>query len=199
MAGEAQSVGLEGKRVQGEVARLEAEAQLYERAAGVLNSLGEQRQDEAQRQIESLVTRGLQVVFGEELSFHLVSRQERGAATVDFIVRTTLEDGTTVDTAIMDARGGGLAAVVGFLLRLVVMLLEQRTTTRDRLMVLDESFAMVSAEYLPRVSEFVRELVDKTGVQMIMVTHQDIFAENADVVYRFTLSKDGATRAVEEG
>jgi DNA repair ATPase RecN len=191
LAGEARAVALEGKRAQEEVARAAAEQELYTRSSAVLSSFGEQRQDQARQAIETLVTRGLQVVFGEDLSFHLEAGEERKTPVVRFLVRTTLPSGETVDTGVMDARGGGLAATVGFLLRLVVMLLKNRTG--EQLLVLDETFAHVSEEYLPRLSEFLR--VDKTGVQIILVTHQPLFTENADKVYRFSLDSAGVTRA----
>jgi DNA repair exonuclease SbcCD ATPase subunit len=91
----------------------------------------------------------------------------------------------------MDARGGGLAATVGFLLRVVVLLLRTGGTGKQ-LLVLDETFAHVSAEYLEGVGRFLREIVDRSGVQIILVTHQETLAEAADVVYRFT-AKDGKT------
>jgi hypothetical protein len=82
LAGEARSVGLEGQRVQADVAELEAQQALYERVGAVLSSFGEQRQAAAQQQIEQLVTRGLNVIFGEDLSFHLVSGEARKVPTV---------------------------------------------------------------------------------------------------------------------
>ena len=118
-------------------------------------------------------------------------------ADVIFIIRSSLPNGKVVDTDVMDARGGGLAATVGFLLRLVVMLLKTDSKT-DNFMVLDETFAMVSAEYLEGLREFIRKIVDKTGVQILMVTHQPEFAELADKVYRLS-TVDGFSVVKEEG
>lgn len=177
-----------------EVDSLTETANSYLKAATVLKSVGELRQEEAQQKIESLVTQGLQTVFGEELSFHIVSKASGAAVGTEFVVRTTLEDGSTVDTSVMDARGGGLAATIGFLLRLVVMLLDD--SKRETLLVLDETFAHVSEDYLSRLSEFLHEVVEKTGVQILMVTHQPIFAENADKRYKFT-NVNGVTKVEE--
>lgn len=194
LRGRAKAHGERGLEVQREVAELSSQAQLLERTAALLAQLGEQRQTTAQLQIEGLVTRGLQTIFGEDLSFHVVQSVRGRQAHTDFVVRSTLSDGTQVDTPVMEARGGGLAATVGFLLRLVVMLLSGQ---RDTLLVLDETFAMVSDEYTGRLAEFLREVVDKTGVQVLMVTHQAAFTEPADKVYRFTL-RDGKTQVLQE-
>jgi len=191
LTAEARVVATTGSRLQREIAELRADIDLHTRVGGVLAQIGEERQAQAQTQIEALVTRGLQTIFGEELSFHLVPGTRAKTPVVDFVVRSTLPGGTVVDTDVMDARGGGLAATVGFLLRLVVLLLTRKHT--DTVLFLDETFAHVSAEYETRLAEFIRDLVDKTGVQVVMVTHSDAFTDGADVRYRFDL-RDGVTQ-----
>jgi DNA repair exonuclease SbcCD ATPase subunit len=181
--------------VESEISDLEMKAVNLEKATALLTKIGEDRQSAAQEQVETLVTRGLQTIFGEDLSFHLVTAPRGKTAGTEFVVRTTLSDGSTIDTPVLEARGGGLAATVGFLLRLVVILLSE---SKSSLLVLDETFAMVSDEYLGRLSEFIREIVDSTGVQIVMVTHQPAFTEHGDVVYRFGL-KDGKTVVSREG
>jgi len=194
--GEMRATLLRGKELQAEVADLAETIETLERVTILLNSLGEDRQMKAQRIIEELVTRGLQTIFDESLSFHIIQAVRGKSATVEFIVRTTLE-GRVFETNVMEARGGGLAATIGFLLRLVVMLLSKGTKT-ENILILDETFAHVSAEYLDPLREFLRQIVDKTSVQIFMVTHQPEFAEDADKVYRFTL-EDGKTQVREDG
>lgn len=192
-AGSARATVLRGKALETEIATLGVEVATLDRVATLLNSLGDTRQSDARATIESLVTMGLQTIFGPELSFHVVSTTRAKTSGVEFMVRSNLDSGP-VDTPVLDARGGGLAATCGFLLRVVVLLLGS-AQRGERLLCLDESFAMVSEEYLPRVSEFLRTLVDRTGIQVLMVTHSHIFEENADVVYRFD-QVAGRTRAV---
>lgn len=191
LTAEARLVATTGTRLQREVADLTTDIDLHTRVATVLAHIGEERQEQAQQQIEALVTQGLRTIFGDELSFHLVPGTRAKTPVVDFVVRSTLPGGMVVDTDVMDARGGGLAATVGFLLRLVVLLLT--AGQRDTVLFLDETFAHVSAEYETRLAEFIRDLVDKTGVQVVMVTHSDAFTDGADVRYRFDL-RDGVTR-----
>lgn len=174
--------------VEGQIASLDEEVLLYEQVTALLNSVGEERQDTAQRQIESLVTHGLQTVFDESLSFHLVRSVKANRVNIEFLVRSTVE-GQEFETPVMEARGGGLAATVGFLLRIVVMML----SGERRLLFLDETFAHLSAEYEPRMAEFLRELVDRTGMQIILVTHSTAYADSADMSYRFSLV-DGVTQ-----
>jgi DNA repair exonuclease SbcCD ATPase subunit len=195
LAGEARSVLTRGKAIKGEIATLTEEIEDFERVTGLLNSLGEERQLSAQQSIESLVTRGLQTIFDNTLSFHIVQSVRGKQAVVEFMVRTTLP-GSVVETPVLEARGGGLAATIGFLLRLVVMLLS-KGTQQENILVLDETFGMVSDEYLPALAGFLREIVDKTGVQILMVTHQQMWTEVADKVYRFS-QVEGQTKVKEE-
>jgi DNA repair exonuclease SbcCD ATPase subunit len=192
-AGEARSIGLRGREIQIEIQNLVAAQGELDRVTLFFNSLGEEKQNAAQKTIEGIVTQGLQMIFQDEaLSFHIRQSIKAKSANVDFVIRTTLKN-TVVETGVMDARGGGLAAVVGFLLRLTVMLLRDGARS-DNLLVLDETFAHVSAEYLEPLGQFIREIVEKTGVQVIMVTHQPELAEHADAVYRFSQDDTGKTK-----
>lgn len=183
--GEAFALATQGKAVTAEIGELAQLVELHEKAAHILTAIGEDRQATAQRQIEALVTRGLQSIFSDDLSFHLVPGVRAKTPVVDFVVRSRLGDGSVVETDVMDARGGGLAATVGFLLRLVILLLSKHR--QDTVIFLDETFAHVSADYLPGLIEFLKDLVAKTGVQLVMVTHDESFLDAADVIYRFEL------------
>jgi ABC-type uncharacterized transport system YnjBCD ATPase subunit len=194
-AGEAAVIGRQGKAAVAEVARLRESLELHEKVLLVLTSVGEARQESAQRQVEGLVTRALQAIFEENLSFHLVPSVKSNRAEIDFVLRSRYGD-TEIDTPVMDARGGGMAAVVGFVLRLVVLLL---TPGARRVLFLDESFGMVSAEYEPRLAEFLRQVADKAGVQVVLITHSKAYDDLADTSYELSLGADGATQMAQGG
>lgn len=194
-AGEAAVIGRQGKAAVAEVARLRESLELHHKVLGVLTSVGEARQESAQRQVEGLVTRALQTVFEENLSFHLVPSVRGNQATVDFMLRSSY-DGIEVDTPVLDARGGGMAATVGFCLRLVVLLL---TPNARRILFLDESFGMLSQEFEPRMAEFLRQVADKAGVQIVLITHSTAYSDLADTSYELSLGDGGATRIAQGG
>lgn len=191
--GEARSLATRGKQLEQQVAELKDQALLYEQVAALLTGIGETRQNSALVQIEELVTRGLQTIFGDDLSFHAVQDVKANAAHTEFVIRSKV-GAEVVETPVMEARGGGVAAVVGFLVRLVVLLLSD---SKQRIMFLDETFAHVSTDYEPRLAEFIRSLVDHTGVQIVLVTHSTAYSDAADKIYHFSL-KDGVTQ-VREG
>lgn len=189
--GQLKALVVQAKELQSSISEGKELVEVVEQVVGLLNSIGEERQDFAQRQIEALVTKGLQTIFEENLSFHVISSTKNNAAHVSFIVRTHKDDGTFLDTSVMDARGGGLSSIVGFLLRVVYLLLSKES----RVLILDETFAAVSDEYETRLADFLRELVDKAGLQVILVTHSNAFSDVADVVYRTSLVQ-GKTKLV---
>lgn len=191
--GEAKGVQTRLRETKAEIGTLEALQESLDEAIGVLNSFADTRSATVQSQVEGLVTEGLQAVFGDDLSFHAITSTRGKLAATDFVIRST-QNGSVVETDILDARGGGVAAVAGFLLRLILLLL--RKDARP-VLFLDEVFGQLSAEYEPRLAEFLRELVDRTSVQLIMVTHSDAFTDAADVVYRFKLV-DGVTVVTTE-
>lgn len=187
--GQARLVAEEGRRVAAEVDKLTADIQMYEELTALFQTISEERQNDLQNKIQTLVTHGLQTIFGEDISFRILTSSHGKLAASDLVVVSTV-GGEEVETPVLEARGGGMANVVGFLLRLVILML---TAGARRTIVLDETFAQLSAEYEPLLADFLRELVDKTDIQIIMVTHSTAFDDAADVSYRFSLHS-GETR-----
>lgn len=196
LQGQARQLALEGKRTKEEIASLKADMAIYEEAAAVLASIGETKQERAQEQIETLVTQGLRTIFDEDLSFHVVSSRRGKVPVTEFMIRSVYEN-RVIETPVIKARGAGYAAIVGVLLRIVIMLLS--LDKQESVLFLDEPFAKVSAEHGPKLAEFLRYLVDKTSVQIIVIchTHKDELMEIADKRYEFTRPNGGWTKVIE--
>lgn len=188
--GEAKALAKRAKADLAEAEQAEKRADALEKVVAVLNSFADERQEAVQSKVEQLVTHGLQTVFDDSLSFHVVSETKARRVETRFVVRSKMGE-EVVETSILDARGGGVAAVAGFLLRLIVVLLQPNVRP---FLLLDESFGMVSEEYEPRLVEFVKELTEKTPVQILLVTHKAVedWTAAADRVVRFSL-RDGRT------
>lgn len=196
-AGLARALVLRGQQLESEVAELSTRRLTAERVAGVLSKLAEERDSEARSQVESLVTAGLNAIFGDTgecLSFHLVESTQRNSSHIDFFVRTTKPDGESFETDVLSARGGGVAAVIGVLLRVVLILLTRQTGQPvSSTLVLDESLAMLSSDRLEAASAFLRTLADSASLQVVMVTHQTELTESADSVFRLFLDVGGVS------
>lgn len=166
-------------------------ADTHRKAAAFLSQYGDERESAVHGLIESLVSQGLQHVFQEALQFVVVQKVSGSRTVVDFNIVSDI-NGEKVATPVLSARGGGVAAVSGFLLQVVVMLL----TDAPKALFLDETFAQVSAEYEVRLADFMSQLADNLGLQIVMVTHSDAYEGYADASWRISV-KDGKTEAVK--
>jgi hypothetical protein len=192
-AGRAQHVATAGLAVEAEIARLVPAVELHAMVAALLTRIGEEAQEHARAEFEERATQALQYIFGDDLSFHLVPGESGGQATLEPVIRSQFA-GTEMETAVMDARGVGMVVVVGFILRLVMIL---RTPSARKIIFLDESFAHVSEVYREPLGRFLREIADRTGMQVVMITHDPVYAEYADTLVRFALGPDKVTQVFE--
>jgi DNA repair exonuclease SbcCD ATPase subunit len=163
------------RALQGEVHNANDQADILERAADLIRSYGDEQSERIRADIERLVTYGLQSVFADDgLRFTVTTRVLRGQSAIEFALN---------DRPVVSAHGGGVAAVVGFILRVVVTLL----SGRRRFLYLDEPFAAVSAHYRPALAQFIRELADRADLQLLIVTHDEDIPTIADRHYQFRL------------
>lgn len=155
-----------------------------EEAIQFLNSYAGISQTALYSLIESIVNAGLDAVFGESgLRFELEVSQKANRTSVMPRLTSRMKDGdewVEVTTSILDARGGGVAAVTSFLLRVaVIMLKDSPEGSRRRLLLLDETFGQLSRDAEPALTAFLADLIEKSGLQVIMVTHSNSFAHLA--------------------
>ena len=133
--------------------------------------------------VETVVTNGLQLVFGPEISCFLEKKEGARGTTYRIRIKKHTEFGDVVEDP-FEAFGGGVVNLTAFLLR---VLLHHRFKLA-KLLVLDESFNNVSTEggYLERTSELLRSLADDYGFDILTVTHQPELAARAIRGYRIT-------------
>lgn len=170
------------------VTSLEAEQQDLQTISTALSTMSEQLQDSVQELVESIVSRGLQTIFQEDMSIKLTNKMVGRRPETDI----TLVSGD-LETSILNARGGGVAAVAGFLLRVVMLMLAQNTR---RVLFLDESFAQVSVEYEERLAQFISELCNNANLQVILVTHSTAYFDSADRAFNVS-QKNGKTSVTQ--
>ncbi len=160
--------------VQAVRARLKAEREEWEQTAGevedlelaqgLVQAVAQQIQEQMHNRIASVVGRALEAVFDEPYEFRIKFEQKRGhtEASLAFV-----RDGLEIDP--MTASGGGVVDVAAFALRLACLLLHRPPLRR--VIILDEPFKFVSAEYRGRLRLLLERLAEEMKVQIIMVTH----------------------------
>ncbi len=179
------------ERDEAKVEEIEAECAQLAKAIEVIQAATETRRQELRDRVENLVTRGLRAVFRrEDFEFAFNVSLKRDVFGVVPVLRSKFGD-RTLETGIVEGHGGGVADVVSFLLRVIVLSLARPAVAP--VLVLDESFRNVSPEYLRGCSTLLKELNQSAGIQFLLITHKAELLDAADVIYRAELV-EGRTR-----
>ena len=156
----------EVKEEKGQLEVLQKKVENATKAQKIIQIVAETVQKQVHKKIAGVVTRCLETVFGEDdaYEFEIQFEQKRGKTEANlFFVR----NGKEIDPT--GGAGGGVVDVAAFALRLSCLLLSQ--PARRRLLVLDESFKMLSETFRPAVRELLMALARDMNVQIIMITH----------------------------
>lgn len=154
-----------------------------EKAQAVLLALEAAWRKDFEKSVEQVVTEGIQLVFESNDYFTVITKVERGASAIEFELET--EDGIVQN--ILEGDGASIGQVVSFLLR-VLLILAHKPALR-KIVILDEPFVGLHDDRLPRLQTLLRKIVDETGVQLIMVTHNNSFIDVGDVTYEVKKTK----------
>ena len=154
------------------------EAEILEIVLDRLHGMEQVWQRKFQKSMETIVSEGLSLVFGEELMLQIKPSTKSDMSAVEFVL---VKDGEEED--IMDGQGHGYVAIIAFLLR-VLLIVASRPLLR-LLLIMDEPFAHVSPEFRHPLAEMVAALIERLDFQMIMVTQEREYVEAADVAYSF--------------
>lgn len=178
-----------GKRAR----ELKRQVAFSEQARGIIQTVGQQTQEELQYHISELVSLALNAVFDEPYTFKVEFVLRRGKTECDLLFE---RDGHAFSP--IDSSGGGPVDVAAFALRIALWNI---ASPRPRnTLILDEPFKFIdpieNTEHLRRASDMLKELSAKLGLQLIYVTHSPDLAEAADKV--FTVSQRRGISKVEE-
>lgn len=171
-----------------QISTTEDEISVLDRAVTLIGQFADVREQQVQEKFETIVSNGLRSVFDEDMRLVVQQKQVGKRTDVKFKI-LSYYDGVAVETDILAARGGGVAAVTGFLLRVVMVLL----TDSQRVLFLDETFSQVSNEYMESVSNLLDDLADEYGFQFIIVAHRAPELENVSDTVLKASSTNGTT------
>lgn len=166
------------------VATLFSTLDVTQETVQLLTALADQRRDYMKSKVEDLVTFGISAVFGIPYQFFFEVDENRGLRSMTPKVSL---NGEVMD--IVNAHGGGLVVVIGFLLRVVTLAL---LGNKYKVMLLDETFSHVSEVYLEPLSMLIKTVTSRLGIQIILVSHQEILTAAADKVYEVRLVNGSA-------
>jgi DNA repair exonuclease SbcCD ATPase subunit len=182
--------------LQSQASKLEAEesearrkADVYQRCSEICKKWLEDSLEKNVTSMADLATMGLRhTIKDQNLTFRVVQEAKYNRMAMRFILEEKSEDGSVVEGDPLNSYGGGAAAIISLVLRLAVM----SRMKMGNLLLLDESMVWVSAAYVPNTAAFMRHLAERTGVNILMVTHNPEFIAHAHTAYEG--HKDGCLK-----
>lgn len=160
--------------------------EVWEQVRVLFGKVSEFARAQLKARIEETVTAALQAVFErDDIAFEIEMRTVNNQPAANWQVVSYYGSGeniATVSGSPEDARGGGVSDVVSLALRLALLELARPKPLGP--ILLDEVGKHVSKEFAPNVAQFLKQYAQRTGRQIILITHQSDLADVADVGYR---------------
>ena len=158
--------------LQDQIEGLKGDIEIYIKARWVLSEVARLTQEKVKEYIETLTTMAIRAVFDSDFEFLVEFKISRNKSECYFSVK---EDG--FEYVPKDDDGGGLIDIISFALRVVLYSLEKPRSRR--VIILDEPFKW-TGKLMGRAGEMIKEISEKLGIQIIMVTHEPELSEIAD-------------------
>jgi hypothetical protein len=176
---------------QKEVTALTAEAEVLREVNELFKALLDKLVLGQVQTIEGVVTEGLRAVFyDQELTLESEVSQKYHKIHIDFFLRQGAKDGIVIRGKPLESFGGGPASVASLVIRAMTLLRLKKWP----ILLLDETMAAVSDDYVEQMGAFLRKLAQSAKIDVLLVTHKQAYLENANVAYQGTeeLAEDGS-------
>ena len=171
---------LEEKMTDLEKKILDLNIDVLNETVAVLKKLSSNQRNAAKKRLEDLGTEALKYSMGNQYRMEIEIDDTRKRPQA-YMYR--IDESTGLKTDPLEENGGGVVDIINIALRIIVI--QANTPNIDGPIILDEPFKMVSKEYIPMLSDFLRKISNDFGRQIIMVTHNEYLAECCDTKIDF--------------
>jgi ABC-type dipeptide/oligopeptide/nickel transport system ATPase subunit len=169
---------------------LENQIDRKEKAAEAFKKAVDYFYEKSIKTLETTVTYGLQEVFDDrDLTVKAEIEEKRGMIQLELI---TIDNEQGIQGRARNSFGGAVVQVQAALVLIVVMIL----LNSRKFVILDEKFSNVSKEYQANVGKVLKELCEKFGFNILLVTHNKEILDYADKIYTAKID-DGKLNLIE--
>jgi len=152
----------------------------------LLQQASELSRDSVKSHIEQICTAALRYVFDKDLEFVISIQEQKNTNTADFFIQ--YDNGVEkIRVKPEDFAGGGVIDVLSIALRFCYNELLDDPTIQGSI-VLDEPAKMLSEIASPKAGMLIQELTDTFNRQVIMVTHNPVYAISADKTFQVSMN-----------
>lgn len=135
--------------------------------------------------IQDLITNALQTIFYDcNYKVEILMGDKRNAKTAEFYLISEV-NGDIIKSSFNDSIGGGIMAVVGFVLQVYYL----GYLNRAPILFCDESFSQVSERYIDTLVDFIDELARQKDFIIVLITHDVRLMGKSKTMYKVNQGK----------
>lgn len=160
----------------------------------LLETATEEAREGGKKVLAETSTNAVQMVMDGGLEVDMKISMKRGVPNADLVIRKETE-GLILETDPAEQEGGGLADIVS-----VAMFISMGMLVGDQNKApyfMDEPTKYVSKGNSDSVAKFLKEIVEYSGKQTILVTHDEVVAEAGDKVFKVEMDETGTSNVTE--
>lgn len=152
------------------------------RTINFVESVASQERNRVKEKVERLITSCLHAVYDDTYSVEFDYGIKNSKTSVEIYVNRKCKNGMEVKRTI-DGLGGGVADTISLPLKLIVLMNDKF----DKVLIADEPGKHLDIKRIEKFAEFIKEITEKLGVQIIMSSHHECMSDYADNIHRITL------------
>ena len=158
-----------------EIQSLEYSSGLQQKSSEVFKGWLEDLLESNVNSIADLATSGLKhIIHDQDLTFSIKQELKRNRLSMRFV----MEEGEAEGDPLFSF-GGGAVLIISLILRLAIM----SRMKMGNLLLLDESLFALADHYVPSAGDFMKQLSERTGINILMITHNSEFLHHAHISY----------------
>lgn len=157
---------------QHEIEEYKKSIDLYKKCVELIQLVQVVTRNKVKEQFEDLVTSALKFVFGNGYEFKLEFDRRGSLSTMDFKIITP-EHNEPSDP--LKCESGGLIYLISLILRVVIM----EVNKMPGFIICDETLKGLDPERIARANEFIHQLSEKTGRQILFISHEEEIKNNS--------------------
>ena len=167
------------KQKESEIVTLRGEYKLQEKAIIVMKELIDKLSQQHIKKLVDLLSFALKTIFYDKnYSVELKVENKRDSKSAQFFLVERIGE-ETLRYDFEDGIGGGILAVVGFVLQVFYL----GYFKLAKIIFCDESFSQISDQYIDGLMSFIHKLSDKRGFIFVLVSHDKRLIDRGDKVY----------------
>ena len=167
------------KQKESEIVTLRGEYKLQEKSIIVMKELIDKLSQQHIKKLVDLLSFALKTIFYDKnYSVELKVENKRDSKSAQFFLVERIGE-ETLRYDFEDGIGGGILAVVGFVLQVFYL----GYFKLAKIIFCDESFSQISDQYIDGLMSFIHKLSEKRGFIFVLISHDKRLIDRGDKVY----------------